>query len=779
MQKWTTMTSNSSNRSLATNKDCYNGANKVSLSKILSVRSSLNEIECWALLGQTAHALQDVLLKANALTTLKKINDNCPVIYPGRLLATITGKIVIDQSQFEANSHFIHPLLSKNLLYKNSYTEHELEKLGIYSLGKTIQACHCFNPGHALTNLLLKMTSPSDNLSLLAVLEAVSRQWKILVGTSPISRFVSQLCKLTLGWTMTIPSGHEISHIEFSKLNESSSSSGSASPTLPSKSSRLPRSSSPILNNNNVQAPPKLPPKNQQALKRKIPQRNPSRLYRIVKPLTEISINPGPATNRCVGPEFFVMQENQAKVLDLATNFSRKDFVSKQVDVVMLNGQKYFIHVNAANVTSGDILDAVLRDQDIKESNLFNLALRKTSEYWPLANETKIYKVAPLGWKDPKQVPNKILGETLTLYQRIKYIPDDIDNSFKDPGNKHQFYLQLRKDVLQGHYLLSHCEYLSLAGMALQVEFGDFSHDIHDDVYFDLEHYLPLHMIKDDVQALRSALVKLHKAHLGQSQSKTEMKFCKELAKHDNYGFHFFQVCSEKKLQKVKLLGIHLLGIFLFDVSSKNDSAHQVQASFFWHKITRIQYDAGKFQLLVQDDQDKAKNHKLKFYAEESKSKVMFDLASAHHQHSNQLRLNAKTLENNDNVQYRQPQRPMRTLKSRLLPRRQTSQHKLYTTREELQSQKRASLRRSTTVAPSVSSSSRNDANYLVKRLAHYSSMADALVGASTAAAAGGGGMTAGGAMNKQQQQQPKTNTKDSDLNVSDKENKTPDRNYR
>merc|ERR1712223_2131331 len=121
-----------------------------------------------------------------------------------------------------------------------------------------------------------------------------------------------------------------------------------------------------------------------------------------------------------------------------------------------------------------------------------------------------------------------------------------------------------------------------------------------------------------------------------------------------------------------------------------------------------------------------------------------------------------------ENVQYKEPhQRPMRSLKSRLLPKRQTSQHKLYTTRQELESQSntRGSLRRSTTVAPSKMP--KNDANYLVKRLAHYSSMADALVGGG----AGGGRHNTAAAS--------KTNTKDSDLNVSDKENKTPDRNYR
>jgi hypothetical protein len=178
-----------------------------------------------------------------------------------------------------------------------------LERLGIYSLGKTLQACHCLQPGGVLTDLLNKMTSlhsfdernphcQQNHLSLLHVLECVANQWKLLVGTSPISRFVAQLCKLTLGWTMSIPSVrsavsvhsqaetgqcisnelNDISHIEFSKLlNDSSSSSRSTSPTSTKSDGSYPRppqmpmSSSPILNNNNydIQSilPPKLPPR--------------------------------------------------------------------------------------------------------------------------------------------------------------------------------------------------------------------------------------------------------------------------------------------------------------------------------------------------------------------------------------------------------------------------------------------------------------------------------------------------------------------------------------
>ena len=122
-------------------------------------------------------------------------------------------------------------------IHRSDYSETEMEQLGIYSLGKSLEACHCLHPGGVLTDLVRKMTSAIDTVSLLHVLECVDNQWKILVGSSPISRFVAQLCKLTLGWTMTtsIPTScglsqtqtcrpalaatnhHEISHIEFSR----------------------------------------------------------------------------------------------------------------------------------------------------------------------------------------------------------------------------------------------------------------------------------------------------------------------------------------------------------------------------------------------------------------------------------------------------------------------------------------------------------------------------------------------------------------------------------
>ena len=132
MNKWTTSSSSNANLGMTnSNGGSIIGSSKVSLTKILTFRPHLNEIECWALLGQTAHALQDVLLKANGRFN-RKISSNvgggdrrcensnltspaqcCPIVYPDRLLTSATGKIILDNSSLtlDCQNDFIHPLL--------------------------------------------------------------------------------------------------------------------------------------------------------------------------------------------------------------------------------------------------------------------------------------------------------------------------------------------------------------------------------------------------------------------------------------------------------------------------------------------------------------------------------------------------------------------------------------------------------------------------------------------------------------------------------------------
>ena len=74
--------------------------------------------------------------------------------------------------------------------------------------------------------------------------------------------------------------------------------------------------------------------------KRRGVERNPSRLYRVVRPLAEIAAAPIPATKRCVGPEFIVMSQEEPVHLDMYVHRSRKEEGNvRKVMIIMLNGQ--------------------------------------------------------------------------------------------------------------------------------------------------------------------------------------------------------------------------------------------------------------------------------------------------------------------------------------------------------------------------------------------------------------------------------------------------------
>ena len=818
MRKWTTTSTASGGQ---TSSDHLGS---VALTQVLDVSGGrLNIVECWALLGQTGYALQDILLSLNGRHRLRRASSisttagyssknrdiRMVTVHPQRLMCTTTGRVVLSMSPSTNLSSNLNEYLHPEIYQKSSsdISEGDLELLGIYSLAQTISKCLPGNETsqHSLQNVLASMKQGS--VSLLVLLQTVSEEWSRLVGASPISRFVSQLCRRTQGWTsgsnlrqglvsqeeqsqenvQPKPAEElEVTEVEFSRMDSNSSNSSSAT-SSPQPSVKPLCSSSPV---HKKQPPTTITGQYGRRLdyrpmrmepspkKRRGVERNPSRLYRVVRPLAEIAAAPIPATKRCVGPEFIVMSQEEPVHLDMYVHRSRKEEGNvRKVMIIMLNGQKISVRCNAATVTSGELLDSILRDRDIKEGSLFTLScLNETgSEYWALSNETKLSKIAPAGWKEGRSCKD------LTLYLRFKFHPDDVD-TIKDAENKHHLYLQLRRDLLEARiYGLTHNMYLSLAGMALQVEFGDFSEDIHgDDEYFMLEHYLPNHMLLEGREASRKSLVKVHRAHLGQSQSKTELKFCRELQRLENFGFHFFSVTRDKKsstsLPSLSsstscLIGIHVQGVFLYERAKDILTSHKLVAPFFWRNIGRIQYDKTRFQITLvanatnsnnnNNNKEDNKCHKLKFQVSESKAKLMFELASSHHQHSNKLRYQAKNSEQSEPnhmsqeasevsnaVEYREPprERAMRSLKNKFLSRRQLTQRKLYTQQPESGSNARSSLRRSATT------------NYLIKRLTHYSSMADNLVA------------------DKVDQ---KAFAKGDVLNTSDKENKTPERNYR
>merc|ERR1719422_1217398 len=56
----------------------------------------------------------------------------------------------------------------------------------------------------SITSFLLNLIQNYQNISLQDVQCKVSSNWSTLVGKTPTSQFVSQLCKVTMGWNNSI-----------------------------------------------------------------------------------------------------------------------------------------------------------------------------------------------------------------------------------------------------------------------------------------------------------------------------------------------------------------------------------------------------------------------------------------------------------------------------------------------------------------------------------------------------------------------------------------------
>ena len=66
----------------------------------------------------------------------------------------------------------------------------------------------------------------------------------------------------------------------------------------------------------------------------------------------------------------------------------------------------------------------------------------------------------------------------------------------RHPMTLHQFYLQLRRDLLKERVQCSEEQAMSLAALALQAEFDDYQQCHSMKNYFAMEHYLPPRILK-------------------------------------------------------------------------------------------------------------------------------------------------------------------------------------------------------------------------------------------------------------------------------------------
>lgn len=142
----------------------------------------------------------------------------------------------------------------------------------------------------------------------------------------------------------------------------------------------------------------------------------------------------------------------------------------------MLNGKVYDIICDSISTTALKIFNAIIRSEQIHENYILGLCALIGGDFIFLPLDLKIYKVAPQLWIQSANKKLQSEGVSFTLYLRIKFFLPTLRMLSLD--SRHTLYLQLRKSVLENHIICTDDDLITLGGLALQAEVGDFQEEV-------------------------------------------------------------------------------------------------------------------------------------------------------------------------------------------------------------------------------------------------------------------------------------------------------------
>ncbi|NXW59763.1 FRPD2 protein, partial [Eurystomus gularis] len=627
----------------------------VTLAEVLWAKGSpLEEEEIWALL---------YLATVQLLEDLHKDPATC-VICPWSVLLSAEGNLSFQNNASQTEAV---PFSAPELLHRQSKNQRiGLTKMLVYSLGMTLywSADYQVPPNQASnTNIFVLFYSvlhcdqlhmilltlcedlPHKRLSPESILEACEAHQRESASL-PANVYIKKMVQFAVGsvseveWGVTedsTASQLNRSHVIRKRLHEKISDTSPLSSQMNFHEGKVPqthRSWDPTLSGSRTQSSYKLFINSLQQLDprestQERPQTERSLQSAFAPYIFYISII---TSLQFSGPEFIILSSEPPVTLQLpgsiVTKKGKSYLSQRDLNVILLNGQCLEVQCDIKS-KARDVFHTVVAYANLVEHFYFGLAYLKGKEFFFLDEETKLYKVAPDGWNDQPKKKTSIIN--FTLFLRIKFFVNHF-NVIQHGLTRHQFYLQLRKDILEERLYCNDETALKLGALALQAELGNYVSEMHGKSYFRVEDYIPASRIdKMTLAYVQRELAKLHRMNHSLFEDEAELEFLKVTQQLPEYGVLFYRVSQEKKGAGGDIiLGICAKGIIVYEVKNHTRIA---SLRFQWRETERISAHRKKFMI---ESSFSGKKHT--FITDTAKTcKYLLDLCSAQHKFNAQM----------------------------------------------------------------------------------------------------------------------------------------------
>ncbi|XP_021519655.1 tyrosine-protein phosphatase non-receptor type 21 [Meriones unguiculatus] len=269
--------------------------------------------------------------------------------------------------------------------------------------------------------------------------------------------------------------------------------------------------------------------------------------------------------------------------------------------------------------TGQESLEAVAQRLELREVTYFSLW------YYNKQNQRR--------WVDLEKPLKKQLDkhalEPTVYFGVVFYVPSVAQ--LQQEITRYQYYLQLKKDILEGNLPCTLEQAIQLAGLAVQADFGDFDQYESQD-FLQKFALLPVGWLQDE-KVLEEATKKvalLHQKYRGLTAPEAEMLYMQEVERMDGYGEESYPA-KDSQGSDISI-GACLDGIF---VKHKNGRPPVV---FRWHDIANMSHNRSFFALELAN-----KEETIQFQTEDMETaKYVWRLCVARHKF---YRLNQCTLQ--------------------------------------------------------------------------------------------------------------------------------------
>uniref|UniRef100_A0A3Q1EFN2 Tyrosine-protein phosphatase non-receptor type n=1 Tax=Acanthochromis polyacanthus TaxID=80966 RepID=A0A3Q1EFN2_9TELE len=177
--------------------------------------------------------------------------------------------------------------------------------------------------------------------------------------------------------------------------------------------------------------------------------------------------------------------------------------------------------------TGQECLEAVAQRLELRETHYFGLWFQGKTQA-PAQRWVELEK--PL-----KKQLDKFGNEPLLFFGVMFYVPSV--SRLEQEATRYQYYLQVKKEVLDGRLHCAVEQGIRLAGLAVQADFGDFTQFRSQDF---LREYVLFPVVNEVLEDWTQKVAEEHKSHCRMQPAEAELLYIKEVEKLDGFGQESF-----------------------------------------------------------------------------------------------------------------------------------------------------------------------------------------------------------------------------------------------